>query len=438
MQLSAFDRSCLAGEQGEARRFALEMLRSVGEASGAEQLIDVSRAHLVGVYDSGEANLGLLDRLLAMGARVKVPTTLNASSACLGQCPLTDPDERSRARSVVDRYRALGATPTLTCAPYQLEGAPARGECIAWSESNAVVYANSVLGARTNHTVQYLDLCAALTGRIPQTGLYRSVARRATLEIDVSVLEKSGWRDHGGLALLGLWLGEVVECSGRPGRAVIPVLTGLPLDVSRDALRSLGAAAASASSLAMFHAVGLTPEAPDLATATGGRSVERRVLTSADLEATAARFSAPPHAPIRAVCLGTPHYSLGELAALDRALHQQTGPLKVPLIVTLGRHTLARAEQPAPAGSPGAQTHPDHTAARSDSLAGRLRARGVSLVTDQCSYYGRLVSVREGVVMTDSAKWAWYAGGNLGVTPVLASMNRCVASACAGAVVTST
>jgi predicted aconitase len=386
----------------------MDILVRVGAAAGADGLIDVTRAHLVGAYDIGPANRVLLGRLADMHARVRIPTTLNATSACLASGLPGDPDERRRAGDVVARYVAMGCRPTLTCAPYHLEDAPRPGECIAWAESNAVVYANSVLGARTNHTVQYLDLCAALTGRIPCTGLYRDDRRRATVEFDVSILRDAAWRRSGGFALLGLWLGRELT------DGEVPWLSGMPPDTTRDELRTLGAAAASAGSLALFHAEGLTPEAPDRAAAAGNGIVARRSVTARALQSMAAGLAAPAGTPLNAVCLGTPHYSLDELRRLHAGIEGAGSP-RVPVFVTTSRATLARAD--------------------AEELGQRLKDQGVTVLTDTCTYYGQVVPGLAGTVMTDSAKWAWYGSGNLGVRPVLAGLERCLASAHAGRVV---
>ncbi|MEE4173512.1 MAG: aconitase X catalytic domain-containing protein [Xanthomonadales bacterium] len=413
MHLDRFDQECLGGRHGEAARFAMTMLLRVGEITGADRLIDVSRCHLVGAYDGGGADRRFLERLRSMDARVRVPTTLNASSACLDRLPGMDEAARDRASWVVDAYVALGCRPTLTCAPYLLADAPVPGECIAWAESNAVVFANSVLGARTNATVQYLDLCAALTGRIPRQGLYRSRERVGTVVVDASVLRLGAWRRESGFALLGLWLGSRLDSGS--GDAVIPVLTGLPESTGADELRTLGAAMASAGNLAMFHAVGLTPEAPDEKTATAGKLVPRVIVTSEALEAIGARYSASPGTTIEAVCLGTPHYSPRELKALAAMLRRHGRPLRCPMVVTTARDVVADPDM-------------------QDCFEG-LRSFGITLISDTCSYYGSVVPGLSGTVMTDSAKWAWYAAGNLGVRPVLAGLDRCVASAVEGRVV---
>src|SRR5262249_15159425 len=154
----------------------------VGEAIGASRLIDISSAHITSCYYNGRPSLDFAERLAALGAHVAVPTTLNAVAppACLarrGSDALLHPQYRGgtpdteEGGRLMDLYASLGARPTFTCAPYQLPGRPGLGENIAWAESNAVVFANSVLGARTNKYGEFIDICAAVTGRVPDVGL---------------------------------------------------------------------------------------------------------------------------------------------------------------------------------------------------------------------------------------------------------------------------
>src|SRR5262249_31195577 len=141
---------------------------------GATSLLPITRAHIDGCIYQGDAGLEFAERLAAVGGRVAVPTSLNVVSLDhrrwrqLG----IDADFAAKARRLGAAYRAMGATPTSTCAPYQTAAAPGFGEQIAWAESNAVAYANSVLGARTNRYGDYLDVSCALTARVPAAGLH--------------------------------------------------------------------------------------------------------------------------------------------------------------------------------------------------------------------------------------------------------------------------
>ena len=176
LTLELSDRAQLAGHHGEAPRLAMRIITRLARVTGAPRLIDITAAHIDGCLYHGQASLDFAERLAAAGGRVVVPTTLNVGSLDLLHPHLYrgDPETARRARRLMDAYVALGCAPTWTCAPYQLPDRPALGQQVAWAESNAVVFANSVLGARTNRYGDFLDICAALTGRVPDAGLHRS------------------------------------------------------------------------------------------------------------------------------------------------------------------------------------------------------------------------------------------------------------------------
>jgi predicted aconitase len=409
LRLSEFDQACLAGSEGAAAQFAMSVIVEAAQVDTATELLDITQAHLVGCYDSGPANIKLLDRLIEQGAQVRVATTLNASSACVARDSPSASSDICQAREVIERYETMGCRATLTCAPYQLPGAPTQGELIAWAESNAVVYANSVIGARTNKTVQYLDLCAAITGRIPASGLYLAQNRHASLHLDCDNVDNHYWADPLTYQLLGLAV-------GREAQSAVPVLTGLPRSTSNDDLRALGAAAASSGNVAMFHAVGLTPEAPDLATALGGKQPHKIAsIGNRELELLARQFGAAAGTPVSAICLGTPHFSYQEFEQLLAALKTLNSHCVIPLYVTTSRYVRGQLE--------------------SNLLLAELLGRGVQIITDSCSYYGQVVPELTGTVMSNSAKWTYYGTGNLGINTCLANLEDCVASAATGTVV---
>ena len=170
----------LDGGRGEATALAMRIVVEMAGVWQADRLIDVTSAHVDSCLYHGRAGLDFAEKLLAGGANVAVPTTLNVSSLDLLHPGLVrlDADTASRARRLMDAYVAMGCRPTWTCAPYQLEHRPAFGEHVAWAESNAIVFANSVLGARTNRYGDFIDICAAVTGRVPEAGLHLDEHRR--------------------------------------------------------------------------------------------------------------------------------------------------------------------------------------------------------------------------------------------------------------------
>ena len=178
-------------------------------------------------------------------------------------------------------HLALGCLPTFTCAPYQTAHRPRFGAQIAWGESNAIVFANSVIGARTERYGDFIDLCCAMTGRAPEFGLHRRANRRARVLVEIASIPE----EWDGAELACVAVGHLV---GRLGDGV-PAIAGLPATTSEDDLKALGAAAASSGAVALFHAIGLTPEAPTLEAAFGGEAPERNVRLTADDLREAAR-----------------------------------------------------------------------------------------------------------------------------------------------------
>ncbi len=386
----------------------MEILLAVGRSEEASHLIDVTGAHIDGCLYHGTAGLDFALTLVDGGGEVAVPTTLNVSSLDLIHPDLYrgDPETAVLARRLMDAYVDLGCRPTWTCAPYQLPGRPEVGEQVAWGESNAIVFANSVLGARTNRYGDFLDICCALTGRAPYTGLHTDQGRHARLVIEVEVPDPV-LDDELAYVLIGHTVGKLV------GNRV-PVLVGLDERASEDRLKGLGAAAASSGSLAMFHAVGVTPEAPDLETATGGARRSSAKLGLGQLR-KAREELATGEGTLGAVSVGTPHMSLSELSELARLVSGRR--MKVPFYANTSRHVLARAEE--------------------DRLVEVIEGAGVVLVTDTCTYITPIMGDVTGDLMTNSGKLAFYAPANLGVTVALGSLADCVESAVTGEVVTS-
>src|SRR6266498_4579720 len=152
IELSAADQAMIDGNYGEAARFAMRMVLGQAEVVGAARLIDVTSAHIDGCLYHGQVSIDFADRLIAAGATVRIPSTLNVSALDLLHPDLYrgDPETAREARRLMDLYVQMGCRPTWTCAPYQLADRPQQGEHVAWAESNAIVFANSVLGARTN------------------------------------------------------------------------------------------------------------------------------------------------------------------------------------------------------------------------------------------------------------------------------------------------
>jgi len=390
----------------------MRLVVRAAEVSGATSLIDITRAHVDSCLYHGEATLDFVARLVDGRARVSVQTTLNVGALDLlhPERYRGDPRTAERGRLLMDRYRSLGARPTFTCAPYQLADArPALGEQVAWGESNAIAFCNSVLGARTNRYGDFLDVAAAITGRVPDAGLHRAEARRATLVLRLAGDVPRALRDADVLfPVLGILLGR------RAGSAVAAI-DGLAAGQSEDRLKALGAAAASSGSVAMFHVTGSTPEAATLDVALQHRAPEAvELITLAELRAVRDELTTALDEPLAAVSLGTPHASLAELERYAEMLGGRPVHPDVELLISTGRGVLAAASE--------------------RGLTERLRDAGAELLVDTCSYIAPILRPTDGATMTDSGKWAYYAPGNVGARVVFGSTAECIRSAVAGRV----
>ena len=395
----------LAGGRGPATAMAMRIVTRTAEAMGAPALLDIEGGHVDGCLYHGRAGLDFAERLAGLGGMVRVPTTLNVSSLDLLHPGLVrlPSDRAADARRLMDAYVALGCRPTWTCAPYQLDDRPPFGAQVAWAESNAIVFANSVLGARTERYGDFMDVCCAITGRAPAVGLHTDEGRVASLAVFVEGVPEPLARSTAGLAALGHLVGTLA------GPAV-PAIAGLPRGLPEDGLKALGAAAASSGSVGLVHVVGSTPEAPTLEAVLvdGSRTV---TIRAEDLRDARDELTTASDPRVGGVCLGTPHASESELRSMIGYL-RETGRPPVPCYVNTSRATL-------------------------EALGGEveeLTNAGVTVVTDTCTYVTPILAAIEGAIMTDSAKWAWYAPSNLGVDVVFGTTEECLRSAATGRV----
>ncbi len=408
VSLTADDRRRLRGAEGPALKLAMDLICTTAEIGGAARLIDIEGAHLTESFYAGQAHQDFVDRMVSQGARVAVPTTVNPGSATLRgrQGAAADPEAVAAARRLMRSVLCLGCRPSFTCAPYQLPGCVTQGGHVAWSESNAVVYANAVIGARTNLHYDYEDLCAALVGRVGDHGLHRDSERKASLIVDARAVSPKILRHEIGCHLLGHLLGPAV------GHA-IPAIIGLPAETRPDWLRALGAAASSSGALRMFHAVGITPEAPNLDVATGSQAgLPRLEFSGSDLRHAIDDLSRPGEGPLQGVYLGTPHFSLAEFDDLFHLFGGRRVHEGIACIVNTSRH--------------------NRDALRARGLLGRLERSGVALMVDACTYYGLPLAGLRGRVMTNSAKWAYYAPRTHDVAIEFGTLQDCVESAVKG------
>jgi predicted aconitase len=403
-ELSDDEAGMLAGACGPAAALSMRVILAAAKIQGARRLAPIDSAHVDSCLYHGPSSLDFARALLDGGGRVSVPTTLNVGGLDRSRPDLFARPAGEAARQLMDCYVDMGCQPTFTCAPYQLPGRPAPGADVAWAESNAIVFGNSMIGLRTNRYGDLIDICAAITGRVPRAGLHigENRAGRALFTVQPDALAQAD------ADLLPALLGHHI---GRRTGTLIPVLDGLQtVPVTEDWGKAFGAAAAASGGVAMFHIVGATPEAPDLPTATQGKiPVLSERVTGADLIAAHRELTtAAPGARLGAVSIGTPHLSTEQLSRLAAQLDGRQ--VSVPTYATTSRFVID--------SDPGA--------------AQRLESAGVTIIRDTCIYFQPDIIDPGAVVMTNSAKWAFYAPAKLGCTVILASQSDCVESAVAG------
>ncbi len=404
LRLTASDGAILAGARGEAARQAMRIICAMAAQQGAERLIDVTQVHIDGCIYASPANLTFAERMAEIGGRVVVPTTTNAISVdhANWRAQGTPPSFGLLAARLADAYVRMGCQATFTCSPYLLASAPSAGDCIAWAESNAVIFANSVLGARTAKHPDFLDLCIALTGRAPCAGPYLDARRKARRIIDID------WPEGASGTIWPL----IGYLAGRAAPDCIPLLRGLAdAAPSRDDLKALCAAFGTTSAAPMLHIEGVTPEAKG-ATAD---DADRVHITRDDMTAAWMSLNDGP-AEVDLVAFGSPHASLAECRTIAEAFGDRLRRNDVAVILTAGRDVIAQV--------------------RREGLLARLQRSGIQIVPDLCwcSISEPVFPPQARTVMTNSGKYAHYGPGLSGRAVRLGTLDDCVAAAMKGSV----
>ncbi len=379
---------------------AMRIVADTARLLGASKLVPIASAHIDGCLYHGESGTLFAERLVKDGGKVAVPTTLNVGALDLvhaGRVRLP-PERMASARRMMDAYLKLGCQPTWTCAPYQAGHRPALGQHVAWGESNAVAFCNTVLGARTERYGDFLDICAAISGRAPETGLHLDENRRPSLLVDCSALDRLLVDEDAFWPVLGAWLGETAA-----GRVV--AFTGLPRKIHEDRLKAMGAAAASTGSVGLFHIEGVTPETFELP-----REILK--LTGSMLHQARDRLStvrAKAGDKVDAIAVGSPHFSFDEFQRLLG--HLKGRRPAIPIYVCTGRHTLAEVER------------------------ARLDTSTLTIVADTCIVVTPILPEGGGLLLTNSGKFAHYTRPNTGFDVLYGSLADCAETAVAGRLV---
>ena len=398
LRLTSEEKAMLAGEAGLAVQRAMEIIVALGQIYGAVNLVPVAGVQVSGVSykNLGQAGLQFLEEWAAQGARAQVPATLNPAGMDLRAWQeLGIPERFARQQeSVIAAYRSLGITPTCTCTPYLVGHEPRFGQHLAWAESSAVSYANSVLGARTNREGGPSALAAAITGRTARYGLHLDENRLATAIVDVRCSVTSA----ADLGALGYQVGRRV-------RNGVPYFRFQDADPDSWELKALAAAMAASGAVGLFHIEGVTREAK------GWNMLSDNARTQVVDDLTDGYQALNGSAgDIDLVSLGCPHASLQELEVIADALAGRR--VKTALWITTARATRDRAE-----GS---------------GIVARIEAAGGKVVADTCMVVAPVADLGFHSLATNSAKMAFYAPAHSGLSVRFGRLDQCLESAITG------
>ncbi|MDG6910173.1 MAG: aconitase X catalytic domain-containing protein [Nitrososphaerota archaeon] len=377
MHLDPSQEKLLRGEGGEAKQFAMEIVTKVGDAVGADALVPIKSAHVLAHYSSlHDAGVDVLERFASAGGRFAVPTSVDPASIDLQNWrSFGIPEDYARQQfRLCDAYAKLGGMRCWTCVQYQVCNFPKQGETVAWAESSAVVFANSVLGCRSNKIAAGMDVACAVLGLTPKFGML----------IDGARVAKVAFRLNAG-ALSDLDYRSIGFFIGRRAGAMVPVLEGLPPSVTSDEVKHLGAAAAAAGPVAMIHLPGITPGSKTVSDATGGGPAEEIEISRSDLEAVESDLNQTDELP-DLVAFGVPHLSVNELGQLAKLLEGRRLKRGVKMYIYTSGQAFEMAER--------------------TGIAESIEASGARLTHSTDAEISPLRRLGFGTVMTNSAKLA--------------------------------
>ena len=401
MRLTDEEKRMLNGEAGESVRVAMDILTALGEIYGAEDMIPIQSAHIAGLSlkSHGIAGMEWAEDMARNGARVRVPTTMNVVGVDRSR-DLGLPEDWVKYQMRIEKaYEDMGCYGTSSCVPYYQGFLPKFGESIAWAESSAVVFTNSVLGARDNREGGPSALAAALAGRTPRHGLHLDENRKGDILFKVTV-PLNDLADYGAL---GNYVGKLVGEKN-------PVFENIGTPTT-EALVYLGAALASAGGVALFHAIGITPEAPTRESVLSG-SYETLEIGEKELAQGYDNMTSGKSREVDYVAIGCPHCSLNQLAEVADLLKGK----KVAEGVTLWVHTNIAIK----------------SLAKEFGYMDIIENAGGILTQDLCTILGNPEALGATSLATNSAKMAFYAPGSNGFGVWYGSVVNCINAAVSG------
>lgn len=407
MYLTDQEKAILDGAQGKAPQLAMEILKKIGDITEAERLIPISSVHLVlHAYKSAfDAGVDTAEKIAAMGGKFSVPTTIDpygmdAEDWKGAKTPEHYAQQQIRLENAVMK---MGVLPVWTCTPYYGFNVPRLGDNIAWSESSAVAYANTVIGARTNRQTAIVDICCGILGRTPETGMHLQKNRYGEVLVRLNVdRELKSWEYPALGYLLGKKLGSRI--------GVVDGMKGSPR--SED-LKSLCAAAAASGSVTLLHIVGVTPEARSLTEAFGpNKPGEEFAVTLSDLQQTREAMCTTKDDKVDFVALGCPQYTINEIERVHSLLNGRKINPGTAFWIYANSYAIQLAERM--------------------GLRRSLEEAGVVIRAETCMVISPIANWNFKTLMTDSGKCSYYGPAECKTDIIFAGVEECVEAAVLG------
>lgn len=413
MKLTNYEKEMLDGAHGEMRQQAMQVLYDLAAFYDVECFAEIVGCHDDSTVYAGEAQVAFAEHLAESGARFAVPTTTNATSCDMLKWDRQkhDTEVMSATRRIEASHLKMGAIPTWSCAPYQAGFQPSFGQQFASAESNVICYYNSIIGARTNRYAGPLELLCGIAGRVPYFGLHVPENRYAKGLVKLGAdIKREYFEDDSMYPLVSYAFGSIVGDR-------IWAIDGMPVSNTNDNLKQFSATAASSGGIALFHMIGVTPEAQTLEMAFGGQKPEEIVeIHLKDLKEAEAQLTNQEVTDcVDVVLLGCPHFSYNECAKLEELMAGRKVSERTPLWVIAGRATVDRLKD--------------------SGLYERLIALGIQIYSDGCILEYRSQKLGTKSIMSNSGKFDTYCFSMRGIQPVFGNLRECVETAVAGKVI---
>ena len=413
MKLTDYEKAMLNGEHGEMRQKAMQVIYDLGKFYDVDKFVEIVGCHDDSTVYAGEAQVAFAELLANSGAKFSVPTTTNATACDMNKWDRQkhDVEVMSATRRIEASHVKIGAIPTWSCAPYQAGFQPSFGQQLACAESNVICYYNSIIGARTNRYAGPLELLCGIAGRVPYFGLHVPENRLAQgLVVLGDDIKPEYFEDESVYNLVSYAFGSIVGDR-------IWAIDGMPKNITNDALKQFSATAASSGGIALFHMIGVTPEAITMDMAFGGKKPQEVVeIHISDLEEAERQLTNyEVKDDIDIVLLGCPHFSYNECAQLEELMDGRKVSNKTELWVIAGRTTVDRLKD--------------------SGLYERLINLGVQIYSDGCILEYRSQKLGTKTIMSNSGKFNTYCFSMREIQPVFGNLKECAETAIAGKLV---